>query len=865
MSIHHKNDELTHRMRHACGAALCAIFFTTALTPPTHAAPAAPKEKTAKIIPAPAKTATTEEKSAADATEVESENAPTLLVTAKQDSAGTTLTFPFTGRVAASAFRYHDQIWLVFNQPHTLALDLIKTLLPRGVTNLRQLPSDTHTILIMDSDGSLYPRSSRENTNFRWSISLLSKSRFPEDVIPVDYRSTGSSPNIFFPVLEAAKPLSLQSPESGETLTISPTYLSSNGVYPARALPQATVLETAQGVATIIHADDTNLRSVRNGLMLSSAQGLVLTKNQPPLSLEKLNILGDTKDGLFPYTQWKLPDGTKPYEALAQVKNRLASATQEQADLLNVQLAQHLLAEELHFEAASLLNQLEESSPDFFKQYDIAILRAGANFMAGRLQEAASDFYAEDVPLTDELEYWQQVMNLVKNNSSEPIAFTTFDRLYAKYYPPHMRQKLMLVGADHYINKGQYNQALQLMDRMNSAGLLDAVIDEVDYLIAKIANARGKTDAAREIWENVYTNTDNRYIRARTQFALTTMLYENGGITTANAIKRLEPVRVMWRDDMFERDLLLLIARLYKKEGMYREALNAWREITTNYPSDLNAIESAKNMSLLYQDLFLNGGADSMKPLDALSLFYEFRDLSPIGKKGDEMVQNLSDLLAKVDLLDRAAALLSHQIRFRLEGLDRSKIGARLALLHLLNRKPNEALNVLKVTGYGGNSAKLQRARDHLTAKALLEVGEYDRTLRILAADTSQDAMVLKLQAYWDQSNWLGVIDIAEDILATRKRMDAPLTNTEGAALIKLAVAYLFEDDITQLRYLRDYFGPLMQGNANQAVFLHLTDNTTPVTAANIGNMISNIKNIEGFLDSYRKDIADKGLSGAIE
>jgi len=94
-------------------------------------------------------------------------------------------------------------------------------------------------------------------------------------------------------------------------------------------------------------------------------------------------------------------------------------------------------------------------------------------------------------------------------------------------------------------------------------------------------------------------------------------------------------------------------------------------------------------------------GADAMPPLEALSLFYEFRDLVPLGRGGRPDDPYLADRLVKIDLLDRAAMLLDHQIRNRLQGEERSRVGARLAQVYLMNHLPDKALETLKTTGYG--------------------------------------------------------------------------------------------------------------------------------------------------------------------
>ena len=69
-----------------------------------------------------------------------------------------------------------------------------------------------------------------------------------------------------------------------------------------------------------------------------------------------------------------------------------------------------------------------------------------------------------------------------------------------------------------------------------------------------------------------------------------------------------------------------------------------------------------------------------MPAIDALSLFYDFRDLTPVGRRGDEMIRKLADRLVSVDLLDQAAELLQHQVDNRLQGAARAQVAVRLAV-----------------------------------------------------------------------------------------------------------------------------------------------------------------------------------------
>ncbi len=130
---------------------------------------------------------------------------------------------------------------------------------------------------------------------------------------------------------------------------------------------------------------------------------------------------------------------------------------------------------------------------------------------------------------------------------------------------------------------------------------------------------------------------------------------------------------------------------------------------------------------------FLGSKGDDMKPVEALAMFYEFRELTPIGRRGDEMIRRLADRLAAIDLLDQAAELLQYQVDKRLEGAARAQVAARLAMVYLTNRKPDRAIAALRSTRIADLSGELRQQRLLLEARAQSDVGRHDLALDIIS------------------------------------------------------------------------------------------------------------------------------------
>ncbi len=134
----------------------------------------------------------------------------------------------------------------------------------------------------------------------------------------------------------------------------------------------------------------------------------------------------------------------------------------------------------------------------------------------------------------------------------------------------------------------------------------------------------------------------------------------------------------------------------------------------------------------LFSQLFNGPRADDMPAVQALALFYEFRELTPIGRRGDEMIRRLADRLAAVDLLDQASELLQYQVEHRLDGSARAHVASRLAMIYLTNRKPDRALAALRATRIADLAGELRQQRLLLEARAQSDVGRHDLALDII-------------------------------------------------------------------------------------------------------------------------------------
>src|SRR6202162_4707650 len=172
-----------------------------------------------------------------------------------------------------------------------------------------------------------------------------------------------------------------------------------------------------------------------------------------------------------------------------------------------------------------------------------------------------------------------------------------------------------------------------------------------------------------------------------------------------------------------------MLARLYTTDGRYRDSFYVMRSALAAHPNSDMTRRIQQEAARTFDALFLAGKGDALPAIDALALFYDFRELTPIGRRGDEMIRRLSDRLVAVDLLDQAAELLQYPVDHRLQGAARAQIATRLAVIYLMNRKPDRALAALRATRMAELSNELRSQRLLVNARALSDIGRHELAL----------------------------------------------------------------------------------------------------------------------------------------
>ena len=354
--------------------------------------------------------------------------------------------------------------------------------------------------------------------------------------------------------------------------------------------------------------------------------------------------------------------------------------------------------------------------------------------------------------------------------------------------------------------------AVETDDLEGARELVDYVLAQpniaaLDQLAARLVQARlyeklEKPTAALSLYKAV-ARTPMDAISTPARLGTIRLEMASGKLEPLQAARQMEQLKWRWRGDQIELAVIRSLGELYLSQGLYREALTALKAAGPRIIGLPGGEQLKTDLDNAFRAMFLEGAADGLQPVQALALFFDFRELTPAGADGDEMVRRLARRLIDVDLLEQAAELLKYQADNRLDGVAKAQVATNLATVYLMNRQPEQALQAIWGSRTTLLPTAIQAERRALEARALTELGRYDHALEILGQDNNVAARDVRAEILWKQQSWGPAAALYEAQLGDRYREPVlPLSADEENRLIRAGVGYSLAKDDRALRRL---------------------------------------------------------------
>jgi tetratricopeptide (TPR) repeat protein len=787
------------------------------------------------------------------------------LSVAKGDEGTVTLRFDWEEPVAAAAFRRNGFLWLVFDKRTNVNVPALQEAGGDVISTLQQVYIPQATVLRMTTPKDINP--SMRRAGLAWLIDFKAQEATPK--IPLEVQAQPDSPigaRIFMPLPEPGKVIPLTDPIVADNMLVVPGIPLGHGVAGTYAYPQFEILPSIQGVVVTPRIDDVRVRSLRQGVEIASAAPTFPLKFSPVSQEMAASARMSAMRPLvrvLDLEKWDTPNDAAILQTRAILEQALAVAPNAGQREARMNLARFYFANAYGAEALGVLARALQVQPALAQDREWLLLHGGSEFLMGRLPEAEKDLYNAALNASDEGEFWRAVIQAAQGDLNGASIELRRSGSIARPYPRALRFRLSTIVAEAVVEIGDVRTAETLISTLLADSPNPSQEAQVKFVQGRLAELEGDFDGAVSLWEEVMDSPD-RLARFRAARSRAELLLRLDRMTKREATEELEKQRFAWRGDNREFDLLRRLGALYLEQEKYRDALQTLRQAATHFRDHPDAKAVTKEMSDTFNALYLEDKADALQPVTAIAIYEEFKELTPAGSRGDTMIQKLADRLVGVDLLDQAAALLEGQIKFRLQGADRARVGARLALIHLLARKYADAERVIRSTAAGGLNPSLAQQRSHLLVQALMGQKRFTDGLALLEPDQSLDGELLRSEIYWTMGDWNEAAQSLQRVVTTSgARKGENLNRTQARYMLNLATAMTLSGNERGLARIRDNFGPAMAKTEMAKAFDLIAARPALglIAPESVNARVAVAQNFKTFLTAYRERLEKDPLS----
>ena len=784
-------------------------------------------------------------------------------VDATRSSDGLSLTFSFAAATPAAMFRRADAVWLVFDSEKPIDIGPIRSKGGSIIADVSQLPLEKGQAIRIRLSRPQLPSLTGEDQpgGASWTVTFADTMRTPsQPLLAIRNIADPALANVTVPLARPGLLHRLVDPDAGDTLMVVTAPPPVRGFIKRQDFVELSLLESIHGVAVHPNSDDVTAEIAPDKIILGRPGGLTLSS-----AASGAERAPTAARAIFDVAEWRKNQAENFVARLDALVAAAAAAEPDQRTPARIDLAGFYMSRGMYAEAKGVLDLVLADSKSGVEDPVALIVHAVASTLMGRPELGLKDLANPAIGTNYDSQLWKALAYARQGKWAE--AREKFKNVeFAITSLPIELQRIVISEAMRCsLEVRDYSGAAKRSSDLDVIGLPSDLKPAISVLRGRLAEALGHD---RDALDNYRTAVESSDRAAATEARLLEIVLrqKRDDIDQAEALRQLETLSVTWRGDGLEVKTLQMLARIYSEVGRYGESFAAARTATRLQPNSEISRQGQDAAAALFAQLFLSPKGDDLPPVDALGMFYEYRELTPIGRRGDEMIRRLADRLVAVDLLDQASELLQYQVDKRLEGAARAQVAARLAMVYLTNRKPDRAIAALRSTRIADLSGELRQQRLLLEARALSDVGRHDLALDIISNISGREAIRLRSDIYWASRRWREASEQIELHYADRWRDFKPLNTVEKGDVIRAVVGYALAEDAIGLARFREKYAPLMSGTADRQAFEIAGKPASANSAefAAIAKMAASVDTLDGFIREMKTRFPDATARGPL-
>ncbi|GLH79660.1 hypothetical protein SSBR45G_45690 [Bradyrhizobium sp. SSBR45G] len=775
---------------------------------------------------------------------------------ALRDSEGLRLTFGFGQVTPAALFRRGDTVWMVFDSTKPLDVEPIRAKGGAIIGEANRMPLDKGQAIRIRLNRPQMHSLGSDDGGRSWTLSFADKGQTSQQPLMVMRNVTDPAlANVMVPLANPGAGMlhRLTDPDAGDTLLVVTAPPPIRGFIKRQDFVDLSLLDSVHGIAVRPNSDDVAVEIAPDKVILGRPGGLTLSSigfspERAPTAVRPM----------FDIDEWQ-QNQTQPFLARQDMLIKVAAnAEPERRAQARLALARFYMARGMYPEARGMTNLMISDGDPRTDDTAMLMIHAVASILMGRPDQGLKDLANSSIGNNFDSQMWKGLAFARQGKFADAREKLKNVEFAIASLPLDLQRIVIADAMKSALEIKDFAGAAKRRAELDVIGVSADMKPDVAVLRGRLAEAMAQEKDALDEYRSAI-NSNDRPAAAEAKLFEIKLLQKRGEIKPADALKELETLQAIWRGDAVEVQTLQMMSQLYEEAGRYADSLEAARMATRLMPNSEMARQAQDAAQRLFSQLFLAGKADELPPVDALSIFYSFRELTPIGRRGDEMIRKLADRLVGIDLLDQAAELLQYQVDHRLEGAARAQVAARLAMVYLTNRKPDRAIEALRTTRIADLSGELRQQRLLLEARANSDIGRHDLGLDIITNVAGREAIRLRSDIYWASRRWREASEQIELYYGDRWRDFRPLNPAERGDILRAVVGYALADDAIGLARFREKYAPLMTGEADKLAFDVASKPASGSSAefAQIAKMAAGVDTLDGFLRDMKARFPD--------
>lgn len=820
--------------------------------PPVSEAAAAP----AKPVPAEAPKEAVKEAAKAAPAEAPAAPQPTVAsVDARRDSDGLRVTFPIQVATPAAAFRRGDTVWLVFDTPKPIDVEAIRARGGAMIGEVGRIPLDKgQAVRIRLTRPLVYSLASEEvGKKTNWLLTLADK--IQSTPLPLMMSRNITDPalaNIAIPFANPGLLHRFTDPDAGDALYVVTAQRPVRGFIKRQDLVDLSLLESAHGIAIRPNSDEVGVEVGADKVILGKKGGLTLS----PVDISAERAPTAVRP-IFSPEGWRKGQSDNFMTRQSDLITAISNVEPALRSLPRLDLAQFYMSRAMYHEAKAV-TELMLSDPLNKEESGALIMHAIASILIGRPAQGLKDLANPVIGNSHDSQLWKALAYARQGKWADAREKFKNVEFAIASLPLDIQRIVTMDAMRASLEVKDYAGASKRRSELEVVGVSPEAAPGFAVLRGRLAEALGHDKDALDDYKFAAASAD-RPAAAEAKQLEVALRQKRDEISKEDALRELETLSMTWRGDAIEVKTLQMLSQMFAENGRYRDALTAARTATRLQPNAEASRQAQDLASDLFTKIFLGPKGDELPPVEALGMFYEFRELTPIGRRGDELIRRLADRLASIDLLDQAAELLQYQVDHRLEGAARAQVAARLSMIYLANRKPDMAITALRASRISDLSGELRQQRLLLEARAQSDVGRHDLALDIVSNVSGREVLRLRSDIFWAGRRWRESAEQIELYYGERFRDFKPLNAVEKSDIIRAAVGYALADDSIGLSRFREKYAPLMSESADRLAFDIASKPAAASSAefAEIAKLAASVDTLDGFLREMKQRFPD--------